>query len=329
MLSVNEWKLEEEFRNIINDYVPTIESLSAPIEQKSYSYNNGKFEEYKGIKQKTLGSFYINPKNQLTCYCLKGIIFDYFPDPIHASRTVEDRKIEKKYLKIWTTLSPSLYQNQLEKGLTLSNIDTYWHNKWRMSKRIPEFEQLTSTSDLSIKSIACEGITFTGRTHTINDVIYYEIDLIRYCEPKVIGNEIRNFVAKLFWDAENLLRANHNLPKIGEGWLSEMRMFELISSSYPDALLHHSPNWLKPQHFDVYIPCLKIAFEYQGKQHFEPIDYFGSEEGFINNQRRDFEKLQKSKKNKVEIIYWNYFESINRVTLEKKIREKKQKKVSY
>jgi hypothetical protein len=89
-------------------------------------------------------------------------------------------------------------------------------------------------------------------------------------------------------------------------------------------LHHYSPNWLRPQHYDVFIPSLNIAFEYQGKQHFEPIDYFGAEKGFLNNQRRDSEKLNKSKKNKVKLIYWNYDEPLNFETLEKKFQTIKQ-----
>jgi hypothetical protein len=320
LLLANDGKIEKEIHNIIDEYVPSIESLSIPNEQRTYSFLNGQVDAHCNQKSNWSRSFYFNPKTHLTCYCKKGIIFDYYPDPIHAARIADAPKINKNFLKLWTTLSPDLNKKQIGKGLIPDYIDTYWHRNWRMSKREPDFSQLMTSSQLFVKSLVCENISFTGRSHNIEGTNYFEIDLIRYKEPKIIGNEIRNYVNELFWNAENKLRVNHNLPKIGEGWLSEMRMFELLFNNFPDSLHHYSPKWLKPQHYDVFIPSLNIAFEYQGKQHFEPIDFFGAEKGFENNQRRDSEKLNKSKKNKVKLIYWNYDEPLNFETLEKKFQ---------
>ena len=48
--------------------------------------------------------------------------------------------------------------------------------------------------------------------------------------------------------------------------------------------------------YDIYIWGLKTAIEYQGKQHFESIDYFGGEKAFKKLQQRDIEKQELSKK---------------------------------
>ncbi len=73
--------------------------------------------------------------------------------------------------------------------------------------------------------------------------------------------------------------------------------------------------------YDIYICGLKIAIEYQGIQHFEPVDYFGGEESFNKQQERDKLKAQRSKENGVALIYINYWEDITPTLIKKRIEE--------
>lgn len=50
------------------------------------------------------------------------------------------------------------------------------------------------------------------------------------------------------------------------------------------------------------MPEYKIALEYQGEQHFSPIDIFGGEEGLKNSQARDKRKKQLSTRNGISLI---------------------------
>jgi len=45
-----------------------------------------------------------------------------------------------------------------------------------------------------------------------------------------------------------------------------------------------------PLVFDFYIPNMKTTIEYDGEQHFQPIDYFGGQEAFEDTKRRDWIK---------------------------------------
>lgn len=47
-----------------------------------------------------------------------------------------------------------------------------------------------------------------------------------------------------------------------------------------------------------------IAIECQGKQHFEPIDFFGGEENFLKQKERDKEKLEECKQHGIKMIYY-------------------------
>ena len=103
----------------------------------------------------------------------------------------------------------------------------------------------------------------------------------------------------------NLLRTRLGLPKIGEGWISETKLFYQLKDEFSNhvVLQHSKPKWLGRQHFDIYFPFLNIAVEYQGKQHFEAIEYFGGHESFKQNQIRDKRKRELAKNNGCELIY--------------------------
>ena len=60
--------------------------------------------------------------------------------------------------------------------------------------------------------------------------------------------------------------------------------------------------------YDVFISKLNIAIEYQGQQHFEPVDFFGGEMAFEELKKRDVEKAFVSTQNGVKLVYINYWE---------------------
>lgn len=105
-------------------------------------------------------------------------------------------------------------------------------------------------------------------------------------------------------EIENIMRESKDLPKIGEGWISETTLFYEIKNSFPKLnIIHHGkPQWLGRQHFDIWLPEINCAIEYQGLQHFKPIEYFGGEESHLMNVKRDIEKREKAKNNNVTLI---------------------------
>ena len=76
-------------------------------------------------------------------------------------------------------------------------------------------------------------------------------------------------------EPENHIRQLLGLPNIGEGWVSETKLFYLIKEKFNNhrVLQHGKPIWLGKQHLDIYIPDLNIGIEYQGKQHTSPVDF--------------------------------------------------------
>ena len=72
--------------------------------------------------------------------------------------------------------------------------------------------------------------------------------------------------------------------------------------------------------FDFYIPSKNIVIEYDGRQHFELIDYFGGFNSFVEGKIRDTIKTIYCKENNIKLIriaYWD-FDNIEKI-LEKEL----------
>lgn len=123
-------------------------------------------------------------------------------------------------------------------------------------------------------------------------------------------------------DAENQIRDLKGVARIGERWVNETLLFNYINLLFPQFTVQReaSPSWLNRQRFDVYIPELNLAIEYQGQQHYVAIDLFGGEEGLKRTKQRDKEKLQLSKINGVDVIYFSYKENLTEKLVQNRLK---------
>lgn len=71
----------------------------------------------------------------------------------------------------------------------------------------------------------------------------------------------------------------------------------------------------------MYIPSLSLGVEYQGKQHFEAVEFFGGKEGLENTKLRDARKRKLCEENGVRVMEWMYNEPISKPILNKKIKQ--------
>lgn len=110
---------------------------------------------------------------------------------------------------------------------------------------------------------------------------------------------------ELIREAENTWREECDLPRIGEGWVSETRLYYEIKATLKDleVVQHHRPPWLGRQHLDVAVPALSVAIEYQGAQHDQPIAFFGGERAYQRTLERDRRKLSLCRRHGWRLIY--------------------------
>ena len=142
-------------------------------------------------------------------------------------------------------------------------------------------------------------------------VLYYKTNRLPSFYPhfhdsiKFYTHSPHQFLEKNRKEIENIIRSEKSLPKIGEGWISETILYYQIKEAFPDfeVTQHSSPHWLGLQHLDIYFPKLNIAIEYQGKQHTEPVEFFGGHEAFLKNLERDERKRILCEQNETKLFY--------------------------
>lgn len=64
---------------------------------------------------------------------------------------------------------------------------------------------------------------------------------------------------------------------------------------------------IKPLSFDFYLPMYNVCIEYQGRQHYEPVEHFGGEEQFKVQQRHDQIKRDYCRKNNINLLEIPYY----------------------
>ena len=121
--------------------------------------------------------------------------------------------------------------------------------------------------------------------------LYEEKDGLR-CNWRLERTKIRTRLT-----AEGVIR-----PK----WKSELSLFYAVRKRFPDTLYQYRPDWLGQQSLDLYIPSLRTAIEYQGIQHYRPVEFFGGEEALMLRQELDRRKRQLCAENEVRLIEWPY-----------------------
>lgn len=89
-------------------------------------------------------------------------------------------------------------------------------------------------------------------------------------------------------------------------WKHELTLFKAVRERYPDTLYQYRPAWLGRQSLDMYIPSLRTAIEYQGVQHYVPVDFFGGQEALEQRQALDLQKRALCGQNGVRLIEWAY-----------------------
>lgn len=103
---------------------------------------------------------------------------------------------------------------------------------------------------------------------------------------------IKEEASKLLRESENIFRKSIGAKEIGEAWISETELFYKLKNHFItfEVVQHGRPDWLGRQHVDIWLPEHNIGIEYQGQQHYRPIEFFGGEKSFEENKKRDERK---------------------------------------
>ncbi|MBQ2695204.1 hypothetical protein IJG04_01000 [Candidatus Saccharibacteria bacterium] len=121
---------------------------------------------------------------------------------------------------------------------------------------------------------------------------------------------------------ENAVREEFGYRKIGDAWISETILSEIIKNLYPKSEIkrHYRPNWLEKLELDIYLPQEKLTFEYQGIQHFKAVEHWGGEKKLKEQQEHDGRKARICAERGIKLIHINYDEPLSEEYVKTKIK---------
>lgn len=176
--------------------------------------------------------------------------------------------------------------------------------------RTPFGGSLCDTTDILIRNNS----PIINSILSIRDIIGTAHDK-EQLEYKHIYIKYKQLVTTLYsWIDDTIKEAKKEYNQSGYNqvkWVAEYKLYSIAKFWYHDAVFQYSPTWLNGQSIDVFLPGESVGIEYQGKQHFEPIDFFGGEEKLLENARRDITKLNLCEDNGVTLYYWNYDQRVS------------------
>ena len=86
-------------------------------------------------------------------------------------------------------------------------------------------------------------------------------------------------------------------------------MYNLLKNKYPNKNIikqYYNKDIFGKKRIDFFIEEDKIAIEYQGMQHFKPIDFFGGDKEFLKLQKRDKIKHKECLQNSITLLYFSF-----------------------
>lgn len=130
---------------------------------------------------------------------------------------------------------------------------------------------------------------------------------------KKLVTEIRQQVLRLDEIVEDAVREQFGHRSVEDAWIGETTLYGIISSLYPEAVVHrhYRPDFLEGLELDIYLEDVKAGIEYQGRQHFEPVERWGGQASFEYQQERDHHKKEICEREGIRLIYFRYDEELS------------------
>ena len=247
-------------------------------------------------------SFEISKRKRKSFFCLFGVRFSKEElIPIFNKYDAEPKELDLDEVRFGTAKFPILFASRRTGAIYTCDcfkgyIDWKW-DFWRYARL--EYE---SNIKLLIENITYEnGICHFCKKETpklqYGSSMYFSGFLQKYL-PYFNLEYNKRFKGKLkenkydSKELENELRVKFGYPKIGEKWISETILYQIVKEIFNEReiIFHYRGRELEGLEIDIFIPSLKLGFEYQGQQHFKAIEHWGGKEGLEKRVENDNRK---------------------------------------
>ncbi len=277
------------------------EVIGAEFKYYNYGYGVRKNQHFYKKELKTQ----VNLKTRLSTLFLPSIIFKNVIN-IYNKNKIEDYLIwDEKYISEDKRRLLPIYYNAINGG---ANICACSKEVFKKAGGIPDGAKIRENiCHLCIAKN--DGIKILQSKYGTN-YIFYKKPFIDYME---LFAEIDSQTARA--EIDRLLKTSK--------WKNEGLLYSIIKENFSDYTIirEYSPSWLSPLRIDIFIKEINLAIEYQGKQHFVPVNVFGGEEAFLKGQKRDKQKFELCKENKVNVIYFTYKDNISLNLVQRKLKK--------
>lgn len=122
---------------------------------------------------------------------------------------------------------------------------------------------------------------------------------------------------------ENITREEFGFRKVGKAWVSETLLYQIVDRIFAkhEVIHHHRPDWLDGLELDIFVPELRLGIEYQGQQHFHPVEAWGGVAALRTVQGRDQEKRTKCENAGVTLVEIDYTEPLTEDHIRERLLE--------
>jgi hypothetical protein len=123
---------------------------------------------------------------------------------------------------------------------------------------------------------------------------------------------------------ETITKQDFGLYPLNAKWINETILFKIVQRMFSDhqVLFHHKHELLQGLELDVYIPDLKLGFEYQGRQHYKASSYFGGDQKLLETKKRDRRKKYLCRKHDIKLVCIPYTEHLSEQNIEQILKRR-------
>ena len=240
---------------------------------------------------------------ELVLYCLykkvapnREIFIEHFLRSLSEST---NKIFDQKEIKVFLN---SLSEKDIQIVLAFNEVASHIY-----------FQHLTDNSFADLLEIDTH-IRYTAFINGIYHVYYARENANRIFKNSTFRNDYLKILKKNFRDLENQLRGQKGFENVGT-YFMERLLFYRLKDAFPALTIipQYSPEWLYPQRIDIFVSECNMAIEYNGEQHYKPVDYFGGKNGYEKIKALDQVKYSKCYEHSVRLIIIKYDEDLNAV----------------
>ena len=198
----------------------------------------------------------------------------------------------------------------------------YVNNRTKVCIICPEHGEFWQTPDSHLQNHACQlcvGNFIKNKEKFISEAKQVHGNKYDYSKVEYVNNNIKICIIcpehGEFWQTPlNHLNKKQGCPKCNRYFRKkEKELYDILKNVFHNEEIIHSyynSTILGKQEIDIYFPKYKIGIEFQGEQHFKPIDFggYGVERAnklFEENQKRDINKKEICKRNNIKLLYYS------------------------